>query len=160
MADLLDYDEHLATLALSVRVGADGRVRGFDVSAVRERKENPFVLSPVRRWLARAEMVLRGYRFGDGEIMARLLDAVFEGVEDHVLALLPLVGEMEFYLGALGFRDLAAAAGLEASLPELRAEGEEGPRVLLGLWNPLLVGSGVRPVPCDLTTDRPDTTVL
>ncbi len=151
MADLLDYDEHLATLSLSVRVGADGRVRGFDVTSLRERKENPFVLSPARRWLAKIEMLLRGYRFGDGEIMARLLDAVFEGVEDHVLALLPLVGEMEFYLGSLGFRELAEAAGLEVSLPELRAATDpEGPRVLLGLFNPLLVANGVRPIPCDL----------
>jgi DNA mismatch repair protein MutS2 len=160
MADLLDYDEHLATLSLSVRVGADGRVRGFDVAAVRERKENPFVLSPARRWLAKIEMVLRGYRFGDSEIMARLLDAVFEGVEDHVLALLPLLAEIEFYLGSLGFRDLAEAAGLESSLPELRAAGEEGPRVLLGLFNPLLVAHGGRAVPCDLVTDQPDTTLL
>jgi DNA mismatch repair protein MutS2 len=161
MADLLDYDEHLATLSLSVRVGADGRVRGFDVSAVRERRENPFVLSPPRRWLAKIEMVLRGYRFGDGEIMARLLDAVFEGMADHVLALLPMLGEMEFYLGALGFRDLAEAAGLEVSLPELRGEDEApAPRVLLGLFNPLLVANGARAVPCDVVTSRPDTTLL
>src|SRR6202044_3372764 len=96
-----------------------------------------------------------------GEIMARLLDAVFEGLEDEVLALLPLLGEMEFYLGALGFRDLAEAAGLEVSLPDLRpAGGEEGPRVPLGLFNPLLVAGGVRAVPCDLVTDRPDATLL
>jgi DNA mismatch repair protein MutS2 len=161
MTALLDYDEHLATLSLAVRVGADGRVRGFDVRDVRERQENPFVLSPARRWLAKIEMVLRGYRFGDGEIMARLLDAVFEGMEGHVLALLPLLGEMEFYLGSLGFRDLAEAAGLSVSLPELRAEDDApGPRVLLGLFNPLLVANGARPVPCDLRTDRADMTLL
>ena len=161
MADLLDYDEHLATLALSVRVGADGRVRGFDVTAVRERRENPFVLSPARRWLAKIEMLVRGYRFGDGEIMARLLDAVFEGIEAQVLVLLPLLGEMEFYLGSLGFRDQAEAAGLAVSLPELRsADAEEAPRVLRGLFNPLLVAHGGRAVPCDLVTDRPDTTLL
>ncbi|MFT3765056.1 MAG: DNA mismatch repair protein [Minicystis sp.] len=163
MANLLDYDEHLATLGLAIRVGADGRVRGFDVMAVRERHENPFVLSPMRRWLARIEMFLRGYRFGDGEVMARLLDAVFEGIEDHVVKLVPLLGEMEFYLGALGFRNLAASAGLEVSLPELRsaAEGaDDGPRALLGLFNPLLVANGVRAVPCDIVTDQPDTTLL
>jgi len=163
MADLLDYDEHLATLGLAIRVGADGRVRGFDVMAVRERRENPFVLSPMRRWFAKIEMFLRGYRFGDGEVMARLLDAVFEGIEAHVLKLVPLLGEMEFYLGALGFRDLAEAAGLEVSLPELRsaAEGvDDGPRALLGLFNPLLMAHGIRAVPCDIVTDRPDTTLL
>jgi DNA mismatch repair protein MutS2 len=162
MADLLDYDEHLATLSLAVRVGADGRVRGFDVRAVRERQENPFVMSPARRWLARFEMLFRGYRFGDEEIMARLLDAVFEGVEEHVLALVPLLGEMEFFLGSLGFRDLAKASGVEVSLPELRdPDGDDrAPRVLLGLFNPLLVAHGAKVVPCDLVTDRPDTTLL
>jgi DNA mismatch repair protein MutS2 len=162
MADLLDYDEHLATLGLQIRVGADGRVRGFDVTSVRERSENPFVLSPVRRWLAKLEVFFRGYRFGDGEVMARLLDAVFEGLEDHVLKLIPLVGEMEVYLGALGFRDLARAAGLEVSLPELRPTGssEPRPRVLLGLFNPLLVANGNKAVPCDIVTDRAETTLL
>jgi DNA mismatch repair protein MutS2 len=163
MVDLLDYDEHLATLGLTIRVGADGRVRGFEVKNLRERQDNPFVLSPARRWLARIELFFRGYRFSEGEVMARLLDAVFEGIEAHVLRFVPLLGEMEVYLGALGFKDLAEAAGLEVCLPELRpaAEGDdEAPRRLLGLFNPLLVASGVRTVPCDLVTDRTSSTVL
>lgn len=160
MADLLDYDEHLATLGLTIRVGADGRVRGFDLTALRERRENPFVLTPARRWLAKVELFLRGYRFDDGEVMARLLDAVFEGIEQHVLALLPLMGELEVYLGALGFRDLAQAAGLTVCLPELRPAADGAPRVLQGLFNPLLLANGGRAVPCDLVTDRADTTLL
>jgi DNA mismatch repair protein MutS2 len=61
----------------------------------------------------------------------------------------------------MGFRDLAQAAGVEVSLPELRApDGEPGPRVLLGLFNPLLVANETKVVPCDLVTDRPDTTLL
>lgn len=163
MADLLDYDEHLATLDLTVRVGADGRVRGFDVRAIRERRENPFVLSPLRRWLAKIEILVRGYGFGDGEIMARLLDAVFEGIEGEVGKLVHLVGDMEFYLGALGFRDLAAGAGLAVCLPELLPagqHGEAGERVLRDLWNPLLVTAAGRTVPADLVTDRADITLL
>lgn len=163
MADLLSYDDHLATLGLTVRVGADGRVRGFEVMNLRERQENPFSLSPGRRWLAKLEMFFRGYRFNDGEVMARLLDAVFEGIEEHVLAFIPLLGEMEFYLGALGFKDLAEKAGLEVCLPELRPLGDGddvGPRELRGLFNPLLLASGVRPVPCDFVADRSATTML
>jgi DNA mismatch repair protein MutS2 len=162
MADLLDYDENLATLRLDIRVGADGRVRRFDVTNVRERTDNPFVLSPVRRWLAKIELFFRGYRFGDGEVMARLLDAVFEGLEDQVLKLLPLIGEMEVYLGALGFADLARAAGLSVCLPELRsaAEADRGPRALFGLFNPHLLANGGKPVPCDIVTDRVDSTLL
>jgi DNA mismatch repair protein MutS2 len=82
-------------------------------------------------------------------------------------------------LGALGFRDLAEAAGLEVSLPELRPDvggdggpshdgaasgprprAPEGPRVLRGLFNPLLVANGGRVIPCDVVTDRADTTLL
>jgi DNA mismatch repair protein MutS2 len=92
--------------------------------------------------------------------MARLLDAVFEGIEQYVARLVPFAGEMEFYLGALGFRDLARAAGLEASLPDIAPDDEDGRRVLLGLFNPLLVAHAGRAVPCDVVTDRPDTTVL
>lgn len=162
MADLLDYDENLATLGLQIRVGADGRVRGFDVTNLRERSDNPFVLSPARRWLAKIEMFFRGYRFGDGEVMARLLDAVFEGMEAHVLGLLPLIGEMEVYLGALGFADIARAAGLAVSLPELRPseEADRGPRALFGLFNPLLIANGGKAVPCDVVTDRVESTLL
>jgi DNA mismatch repair protein MutS2 len=157
MAALLDYDDHLATIGVSIRVGSDGRVRGFDVARVREQTENPFVLSPLRRWLAKIEVFLRGYHFGDGEVMARLLDAVFEGVDEHVLSLVLLLGEIEVFLGALGFRDQARAAGLEVCLPTF---ADEGPRALEGLYNPLLLANGGRAVPCDVTTDRADSTVL
>lgn len=160
MADLLDYDEHLATLDLTVRVGADGAIRGFDIRAVRERHENPFVLSAPRRWLAKIEIFLRGYRFGDGEIMARLLDAVFEGMEGDVARLVHLVGDLEFYLGALGFRDLAEAAGLEVSMPDMASGAESGERELRGLFNPLLVAHAGRAVPCDVVIDRTNAIVL
>jgi len=160
MADLLDYDEHLATLDLTIRVGADGRVRGFDVRSVRERSENPFVLSPFRRWLSMIELFFRGFRFGDGEVMARLLDAVFEGIEAEVAKLVPLVGELEFYLGALAFRDMAQAAGLSVCLPDITSGTSAGERVLQGLFNPLLMAHSSKAVPCDVVTDRADTTVL
>jgi DNA mismatch repair protein MutS2 len=44
------------------------------------------------------------------------------------------------------------------SLPDLVPASE--PRKLLGLFNPLLLAHGIKPVPCDLVTDRHDTTVL
>ena len=160
MADLLNYDEHLATLNLTVRVGADGAIRGFDIRAIRESQENPFVLSAPRRWLAKIEIFLRGYRFGDGEIMARLLDAVFEGVQGDIARLVHLVGDLEFYLGALGFRDLAGAAGLEVCMPDMVSGEESGERELLGLFNPLLVAHAGRAVPCDVRIDRTNAIVL
>jgi DNA mismatch repair protein MutS2 len=158
LADLLKYDEKLATLDLRVRVGADGRIRGFEILAIKENEENAFFNSPVRRWLAKIELFARGFRFGDGEVMARLIDAVFEGLENELVTFVQLFGDLEFYLGALGFHDLAQAAGLAVSLPELVESSE--PRVLRGLFNPLLLAHGVQPVPCDIVTDRHDTTVL
>lgn len=158
LADLLRYDERLATLSLKVGVGADGRIRGFEVLSVDEDRENPFVSSPWRRWLAKIELFARGFKLSDGEVMARLIDAVFEGIHDDLVPLVQLFGDLELYLGALGFRDMAREAGLEVSLSELVAPTE--PRVLHGLFNPLLLAHGIAPVPCEVRTDRHDTTTL
>ncbi len=75
MADLLSYDEHLATLNLTVRVGADGAIRGFDIRAIKEQSENPFVLSAPRRWLSKIEIFLRGYRFDKRALFDRYVVA-------------------------------------------------------------------------------------
>jgi DNA mismatch repair protein MutS2 len=158
LADLLRYDERLATLNLKVRVGADGRIRGFDILSVQEDEKNPFVSSPWRRWFGKLELFVRGFKFSDGEVMARLIDAVFEGVQDELVAFVQLLGDIEFYLGALGLRDTAEAAGLAMSLPELTSP--DAPRSLRGLFNPLLLAHGVTPVPCNIDIDRASTTVL
>ncbi|HMI87576.1 MAG TPA: DNA mismatch repair protein [Polyangiaceae bacterium] len=158
LSDLLRYEEHLATVSLKVRVGADGRIQAFDIQSVQENESNPFVTSPVRRWLARIELFLRGYKFGEGEIMARLIDAVFEGLEDDFVCFVQLLVDIEFYLGALGFRDMAHAAGLAVCLPEFVTAGEA--RALTALFNPLLLVHGGNAVPCTIVTDRHASTVL
>ncbi len=158
LADLLRYDERLATLSLKVRVGADGRIRGFEILSIQEDEKNPFVSSPLRRWFGKLELYIRGFKFSDGEVMARLIDAVFEGIQDELVPFVQLLGDAELYLGALGFADLARAAGLPVCLPELGSADE--PRSLMGLFNPLLLVHGVKPVPCDITTDRHASTVL
>jgi DNA mismatch repair protein MutS2 len=158
LSDLLRYDERLATLSLNVGVGADGKIRGFEIVSVKEDSDNPFVNSAFRRWLAKAELFFRGYRFGDGEVMARLVDAVFAGLENEIVCLVQLFGDLEFYLGALGFYDRAREDGLAMCLPELVEP--EAPRKLLGLFNPLLWMSGIKPIPCDVVSSRLATTVL
>lgn len=158
LADLLRYDDRLATLSLKVGVGADGHIRGFEVVSVAEDADNPFVSPPWRRWLAKVELFARGYRFSDGEVMTRLVDAVFSGVESEIVALPQLFGDLEFYLGALSFADRARAQGLQVCLPEIVRP--EAPRALSGLFNPLLLMSGIEPVPCDLVSSRLATTVL
>ena len=158
LADLLKYDENLATLDLKIGIGADGRIRGFRIVSVAQDASNPFVGSTFQKWMAKIELFLRGYSFGDGEIMARLIDAVFIGIEDDLVPLVQLLGDIELYLGALGFRDKAISAGLAVCLPELVSKDE--PRVLEQLYNPLLLATGTQVVPCDLRVDRHDATVL
>jgi DNA mismatch repair protein MutS2 len=158
LADLLRYDESSATLDLRVKVGADGRIRKLEVSSIAEDEKNPFVSSPLRRMLARFELFFRGFRVSDGEVMARLIDAVFDGLQEIVVSFVQLLGDCEFYLGALGFEDRVREAGLEASLPEMVSASE--PRTMLGFFNPLLLAHGIKPVPCDITLDRHDATVL
>jgi DNA mismatch repair protein MutS2 len=164
LRDLLDYDENLSTLDVRVRVGFDGRVRGLEMLAVKENESNWFYASPVGRFLAKLGALFRGYRFSEQELLARLIDGVYEGLENEIVQMFQLIGDMEFYLAALAFRDFAKKAGLEVCLPELvLPAGETGPppaRTIRALFNPLLLVQGIHVVPCDITTDRHDMTLI
>jgi DNA mismatch repair protein MutS2 len=156
---LLSYEEKSATLDFRVQLGSDGRVRQLDLLGVAESRQSMFWNGPLKRWLAKLELLFRGYRLGDGEVMARLLDAVFEGVRSEFPALVQMLGDVEFYLAALSFQRRATQAGLEVCLPDFVPS--DTPRVLDGLFNPLLLGALAKaPVPCRLETDRHDTTLL
>jgi DNA mismatch repair protein MutS2 len=165
LRDLLDYEENLSTLDVRVRLGMDGRVRGLEMLAVKENEGNWFYASPLGRFLGNLSSLLRGYRFSEQELVARLIDGVFEGLEEAFGFLFQLIGDLEFYLAALAFRDLAEKKGLSVCLPELipsarvRSAGAP-PRVMRALYNPLLLAQGVDVVPCDLDTERHDMTVI
>lgn len=158
LSDMLAHDAQLATLALKVTVGADGRIRDFRVLSIDESQENQFVNPFWRRWLSKLELFVRGYKFSQEEVMARLVDSVFSGIEQHLVVLVQLLGDIEFHLGALGFRDRASDAGLPVCLPQLI--DFEQPRELVGLFNPLLFLSGMKPVPCDLRVEPSTSTLL
>ncbi len=148
LAALLDHDEHQAALDLRVRIGADGEVRSMQIVRVSENKENPFYASAFRRLVVRFVLFLRGYRTTSGEVAERVLSDVFSGVEDEVAILFQLMGDLEVYLGAVGFRDRAASAGLATALPTIAPPG--GALEIEGLYNPLLLAAGIPPAPCDL----------
>jgi len=141
---LLDHDEHQGALDLRVRVGADGEVRSMELLAVRENHDNPFYVSPLRRWWVRFALMLRGYRTTAGEVAERLLSDALSGVERPVALLFQIFGDLALYLGAMGFRDHALASGLAVVLPTLAAPGDA--LELQGLFNPLLLMSGITPV--------------
>ncbi|XYH93407.1 MutS-related protein [Sorangium sp. So ce1128] len=172
LADLLAYDEELATLDVRIRVGLDGHVRDLRALAIRENNENRFYKSPLGRVVTKLVMLWRGYRFSEDELLIRYVNNVFEGLEDELVALVQLLGDLEFYLAGLALRERARAAGLAVCLPELAWPGELGAawpggprdeaqgRELKGLFNPLLLASSASIVPCDIATEHHDATVI
>ncbi|MDC0677199.1 MutS-related protein [Sorangium atrum] len=170
LADLLAYDEEIATLDVRIRVGSDGHVRDLRALSIRENSENRFYQSPLGRFVTKLVMLWRGYRFSDDELLTRHVNSVFDGIEDDLVALVQLLGDLEFYLAGLALRARARAAGLAVCLPEFASPGfsdgahgahGEGPgRELKGLFNPLLLASSASTVPCDIATDHHDATVI
>lgn len=172
LADLLAYDEELATLEVRIRVGSDGHVRDLRALSIRENSENRFYQSPIGRVVTKLVMLWRGYRFSDDELLSRYVNSVFDGIEDDLVALVQLLGDLEFYLAGLALRERARAAGLSVCLPELAWPSgpelawpsgvrDEAPgRALKGLFNPLLLASSSSLVACDITTDHHDATVI
>jgi DNA mismatch repair protein MutS2 len=147
LVELLDHDEHLSSLDLRVRIGADGEVRAMEIVAVRENKGNLFYVSALRRFFVRFILLFRGYRTTGGEVAERLLSETFAGAEEPVALLFQVLGDVELYLASLSFRDRAIENHLAVSLPQVVDGGELR---LEGLFNPLLLAAGVRPVSCDV----------
>lgn len=102
-----------------------------------------------------------------GEVVERLFDDVFTGLETEIALLFQLLGDMEFYLAGLSFRDRAEEKGLGVSFPDLgggansEGAGPSSPSMeLLGLFNPLLLAAKAAPVPCDLRVGYPGSLVI
>jgi DNA mismatch repair protein MutS2 len=159
---LLEHEGHLSTVDLRVRVGSDGELRAFQIVAIRENQDNPFHASAIGRWIAKIRLFLRGYRVDGGEVTERIFDEVFTGLEDSLVMIFQLLGDLEFHLAALGFRDLAAAKGLAVCFPELTSSEAPDARgiELTALFNPLLLGEKRSPVPCDIHVERAGSVVI
>ncbi|MET0385842.1 MAG: DNA mismatch repair protein [Polyangiales bacterium] len=152
LGELLDFEADSARADLQISLGADGRIRSLAIVSLRERSQSPFHVHPLLRLWRRLLAFVQGYTVGPTEIVDRWLETVWTGVLEYVPSLLQLKGDLEFYLGALHFRQLAAAKGLPVCLPELVTDAEPnvGKRVH-GLWNPLLLGQATTPVTTQLT---------
>jgi len=159
LVELLDYDNHMASVELKLRIGADGKIRRFEIERIHENRDNPFHQSALGRWWTRLALWLRGYSLGETELVNRWVDAIFEGVQELVPPLLQLLGEIEVYLAALAFKDAAERKRLPVCLPELSPERTDGPR-FTRLYNPLLFSQGITPLPCDVELAEFQTTTL
>ena len=158
LCSLLEYEERAKELDIRLQLGFDGRVRGFRVLDRRPETENPFYESHSRRILRKIGLLVRGERVTDQELLSHLLCDVFEDVASLLPPLFPILGDVEFYLASLSFRDGAMRAGLSVSLPTF-GKAREG-RLVEDMWNPLLASEGKKPVPCSLHTDRADALVI
>ena len=156
LAHLLDYDGRLATVQVNVRLGREGDVRGMELVHVAENAENPFHVSPWRRFWSRLSLGFRGYRLRKEEIFARLVHDTFDGIIDVFAASLQLLGDLELYRLGISLSEAAREAGLAVCLPRFRFDdGPSGDRVgrrLHALFNPFLLLEGRPPRPCDIRT--------
>jgi DNA mismatch repair protein MutS2 len=157
LVELLAYEEGSAEVDVRLRLGFDGKIRDLSIVGRRERTESSFHMTPSGRFAARLGLFVRGYDFSIHELFSRLADEVFEGLVDAFLPVFPLMGDLEFYLAGLGFRDLGRARGLAVALPAF-AEGKG--HELAALWNPFLLMEGTRVVPCDIRTGASDARVI
>ncbi|MCC7538177.1 MAG: DNA mismatch repair protein, partial [Deltaproteobacteria bacterium] len=163
LTSIVDLEGNVSTVDVRLRLGSDGTIRGFGVLAIRE-TPNDLLPGTLGRLWQRLVAFLRGYRYGESEVVLRLLDEIFAPLADRVVEILALVGSLELYLAALAFRDTAIAGGRAVSLPEIveaPALGEPSvERAVEGLFNPLLFLQGVTPKPCDLPASRHDALVV
>ncbi|HEY5372525.1 MAG TPA: DNA mismatch repair protein [Polyangiaceae bacterium] len=154
LVNLLDHENDRATIELRVKVGYDGELRSFQIVRAGENQENPFYRTRFGRLLTKLTLWIQGYGFREAELVGRLTNAAFDGVQDGVLFLFQMLVDMEFYLASLSLKQLAADNGLEMCLPELHGDVESRTE-LEALFNPFLLLEERPPKTCDLTaTER------
>ena len=152
LSDLLDYENHLATLSLRLRLGADGKIRELVLEELQENSKNPFYRRPWQRLWDRVQLLRRGYDFSRKEVVNRVVDRAFLHIRSWLRPLLQVLGQLSFYLAAISFRQQAESLGLKVSLAEIE---EENKLHLQGLFNPLLFRQGA-PVPNQIAADSTD----
>jgi DNA mismatch repair protein MutS2 len=155
LLELLDHEGHLATVDVRLRLARDGHVRAFEIIRASENASNRFYAGPIQRFFRGLRLLFRGYRVGEDELLGRLLQTVFDDIEDALIALFQVRRDIEFYLAALGLRDLAAKKSLPVCLPTLTAPASATAALpdthFESLYNPLLLLEDRPPRPSDLT---------
>ena len=150
LVNLLDHENDRATIELRVKVGYDGELRSFQIVRAGENQENPFYRTRFGRFLTKLTLWIQGYGFREAELIGRLTNAAFDGVQDCVLFLFQMLVDMEFYLASLSLKQLAADNGLEMCLPELHSEVDARTE-LEALFNPFLLLEERPPKTCNLS---------
>ncbi len=109
LVSLLEHENDRATVELRVKVGYDGELRSFQIVRAGENQENPFYRTRFGRFMTKLSLWLQGYGFRESELIGRLTNAAFDGMQECVLALFQLLVDMEFYLASLALKVPARA---------------------------------------------------
>lgn len=161
MKALLDFENQMTQADIRLKVSADGRIRNFQVMAIREATENPHFLTFWGRLRGKFQLWKKGHRFRDEELVGKIVDDVFARLEKHLVPFIQLIGHLEFYLSGLGFRQWLATHGCSSSLAEMtQTRNRRGAYYLKSLVNPLLLLQDCRPVACDLSFAGPDFQII
>lgn len=156
LAELLDHEAEAATAEFQIQLGMDGSLRRFSLLRISSHQAEKAPKNWLGRPLGRFFMWLRGLRVTELELLDRWIDQVYAGLEPFLPGLLQLEVEIQFVRLAEAFRQRAQDAGLSVCLPVFA----EGPRELRGLFNPLLLVSGAKVVPADLSGPGPGSSTL
>jgi DNA mismatch repair protein MutS2 len=103
--------------------------------------------------------MLQGQKITEQEILSRLLYSAFEAVRPYFVPLFQLIGDIEFYLAALGFHDFCSSKQRRTSIPAFLEAGETGSS-LQGVYNPFLLAEGVLVRPCNVAARRNSIVIL
>lgn len=150
LVNLLEHENDRATVELRVKVGYDGELRSFQIVRTTENQENPFYRTRFGRFLTKLTLWIQGYGFREGELLGRLTNAAFDGVQECVMRLFQLLVDMEFYLASLSLHTLAETNGLKMCVPELQT-GPDLRTELDALFNPFLLLEERPPKTADIT---------
>lgn len=155
LCDLLQYEDRLSHVQFKMRLGSDGTLRRFEIVDVSENRDNPFYQGPLRRMFSKLGMWFRGYRIGESGLLDAWLDEVFEAMVQYLPTMLRLLGDQEFYLAGLSFRDQCEQRGLPTAFPEVvERDAPAGSLHVEGMFNPLLwLTPGSGPIPCRLDAE-------
>jgi len=160
LREFLLYEDGMAMVNVELRLGVDGKVRRFEITQRRENAGNRFYRGPLRRFWSRLGMLLRGYRFTGEELVAEWVDNIFESLNPHLCPMLQLIGDMEFHLASLYFRDRCRKDGLWTCHPTFLDEQASTGRRLVELFNPLLLDQDRPPVVCDVSLGTSEAMVI
>lgn len=145
LSELLSYEDELASISVSMRLGADGRIKDLQIDDFEEDRSNRFYKRPLTRWREMVSLFWRGYTLSPREIANRVIVDVYLKIAPELARISMLVGHLEVYLTARGFADSARQRGLDVALADVAESGELR---YDRLFNPLLLAQEEEPVPC------------